>query len=276
MSSFEKEQKKYEKEQKKRDEEFDKHMVNKYYDGDRKQYNRDKFVSKVGANIINDIAGDKINAASDAIGKATDTVIDASVGMVANVLEKGIDLGINTWNKREERKKREKQEAIEQIINKEYGGDRKKYEEALKQEKEKIKYEERERKKQELEMKNAEIAPFKSKYDDVSYFEDGFACVKLNNKWGYIDKNGTEVIPIKYDEVYNFYNGKAAVRLGRKEFYINKEGNKVKHLGASVVNAVEGGYSIFKIIKVIIKIIVGICFFPLGIYWLIKWIRELF
>jgi hypothetical protein len=42
------------------------------------------------------------------------------------------------------------------------------------------------------------------KYAVAEDFENGIALVKLNNKWGYIDKNGKEVIQIKYDSVEAF------------------------------------------------------------------------
>lgn len=40
-------------------------------------------------------------------------------------------------------------------------------------------------------------------YDVAYYFEDGLAEVKLNGKWGMINKNGQVVISIKYDEIEN-------------------------------------------------------------------------
>ena len=53
------------------------------------------------------------------------------------------------------------------------------------------------------------------KYDDVNNFEEGFAAVQFNGKWGFIDKTGKEVIACKYDDVYDFKEGLAAVKFGK-------------------------------------------------------------
>ncbi|MCX7985750.1 MAG: WG repeat-containing protein [Bacteroidales bacterium] len=41
-----------------------------------------------------------------------------------------------------------------------------------------------------MDKSGKEVIPLK--YDDAGYFSEGLARVKLNDKWGYIDKNGTE------------------------------------------------------------------------------------
>ncbi|HEY6188648.1 MAG TPA: WG repeat-containing protein [Pyrinomonadaceae bacterium] len=40
-----------------------------------------------------------------------------------------------------------------------------------------------------------------AKYEDAQPFRDGRALVKLNGKYGFIDKAGKEVIPLRYDDV---------------------------------------------------------------------------
>ncbi len=57
-----------------------------------------------------------------------------------------------------------------------------------------------------------QVIPFK--YDEAKSFSEGLALVKLNGKWGFIDKTGKEVgIPLgKYDNVMSFSEGLAAVR----------------------------------------------------------------
>ncbi|MDR2409638.1 MAG: WG repeat-containing protein [Bacteroidales bacterium] len=46
-----------------------------------------------------------------------------------------------------------------------------------------------------------------NKYDYVGDFSEGLAYVELNGKYGYIDKTGTEVIPLKYDDAWGFSEG---------------------------------------------------------------------
>lgn len=63
---------------------------------------------------------------------------------------------------------------------------------------------------------------FFKRYDYVGLFQDGLALVKLNGKYGFIDKTGIEVIPLKYDDAISFQNGLAHVRLNGKHGFINK------------------------------------------------------
>ena len=37
------------------------------------------------------------------------------------------------------------------------------------------------------------------KYDWTNGFNNGHAIIELNNKWGFIDKQGNEICPIKYN-----------------------------------------------------------------------------
>lgn len=75
------------------------------------------------------------------------------------------------------------------------------------------------------EYKVTEVIPFQ--YDDVGDFSEGLAPVKLNGKWGYIDKTGKVVIPYKYDFAYHFSEGLAPVKLNDKWGYIDKTGKVV-------------------------------------------------
>lgn len=71
-----------------------------------------------------------------------------------------------------------------------------------------------------------EVIPIK--YDDAESPSEGLAKVKLNDKYGFIDKTGKEVIPIKYDYAEGFSEGLAQVKLNNKWFYINQKGECVK------------------------------------------------
>ena len=46
------------------------------------------------------------------------------------------------------------------------------------------------------------------KYDEISFFSEGLSIVKIDDKYGFIDTIGREVIPIKYDRVTSFIKGK--------------------------------------------------------------------
>lgn len=72
-----------------------------------------------------------------------------------------------------------------------------------------------------------EVTKFMLKYDYAYNSSEDLALVRLNDKYGYIDKQGNEVIPLKYDDAYNFSNGLARVELAGKYGYIDKQGNEV-------------------------------------------------
>ena len=50
-------------------------------------------------------------------------------------------------------------------------------------------------------------------YNNIYDFSEGLARVELNDRWGFIDAAGIEVIPCKYDNVFSFSNGLAVVVL---------------------------------------------------------------
>jgi len=58
-------------------------------------------------------------------------------------------------------------------------------------------------------------------------FSEGLALVKVNGKWGFIDKMGKMVIKPQFDEAYGFSGGLASVLIGKKRGYINKKGEYV-------------------------------------------------
>ncbi|NLJ73159.1 MAG: hypothetical protein GX333_09130 [Syntrophomonadaceae bacterium] len=73
----------------------------------------------------------------------------------------------------------------------------------------------------------SEVLWLERNYDRVESFSEGLAVVRLNGKYGYIDKTGKEVIPLKYNLVYSFSEGLALVRLNGKYGYIDKTGKEV-------------------------------------------------
>lgn len=65
------------------------------------------------------------------------------------------------------------------------------------------------------------------KYSYVFDFKENMARVRWNEKWGFLDKTGREAIPIKYTEASNFYNGLAIVELNEKRGCIDTKGRVV-------------------------------------------------
>ena len=64
-------------------------------------------------------------------------------------------------------------------------------------------------------------------YDDAGKFSDVLAPVKLNGKWGYIDKNMKVVIPFNYDWAGEFTENLALVQSNGSFIYIDKTGKTV-------------------------------------------------
>lgn len=66
------------------------------------------------------------------------------------------------------------------------------------------------------------------KYDEVREFCEGFAAVRIDDKWGFINENYVEICEIRYDEVGDFQSSLAAVRREGKMCYMNTLGNEIR------------------------------------------------
>jgi len=66
-----------------------------------------------------------------------------------------------------------------------------------------------------------------SKYYLCSDVNEGMAIVCSDDKYGFIDVTGKEVIPLKYNEVHSFHDGLAWVRLDKANMFINKNGVRI-------------------------------------------------
>src|SRR5438270_284384 len=64
-------------------------------------------------------------------------------------------------------------------------------------------------------------------FDDAEEFADGYAPVKLANRWGYVDSGGKLAIAPQFDMADPFSDGRAMVGLGPKLGYIDKTGKFV-------------------------------------------------
>jgi methyl coenzyme M reductase subunit D len=66
------------------------------------------------------------------------------------------------------------------------------------------------------------------KYDDkIGNFSNNMAQVKSDGKWGYIDQTGQEIIPCKYDYMGGFSNNMAQVKSDGKWGYIDQTGREL-------------------------------------------------
>src|SRR5687767_5219182 len=85
----------------------------------------------------------------------------------------------------------------------------------------------------------------KNKYEQVNPFQEGFASVKFNKKWGFVDTTGKEITEFKYDDsdsiFYHFSDGMAAVHAEKKWGYINSSGSEVIALKYSAVEDFKQG-----------------------------------
>ena len=67
-----------------------------------------------------------------------------------------------------------------------------------------------------------EVIPLR--YDFAYPFSEGLAGVRLNGRYGFIDKAGNEIIPFKYGYAWNFREGIAQVELSSTPFSGRLEG----------------------------------------------------
>src|SRR6218665_2038281 len=71
--------------------------------------------------------------------------------------------------------------------------------------------------------KNGKIT-IKPQFDEAQWFQEGLASVKLDGKWGYIDKTGKMAIKPQFEDAQWFHEGLARIKLGSKLGYIDKTG----------------------------------------------------
>ena len=67
-----------------------------------------------------------------------------------------------------------------------------------------------------------EVIP--SIFESAGHFSEGLASVKKNGMFGYIDKNGIETIPFIYEDAKDFSEGLALVKKNDRWGYVDKKG----------------------------------------------------
>lgn len=78
-----------------------------------------------------------------------------------------------------------------------------------------------------IDLTGKEVVPLQ--YEDImADFSEGLAAVQLNGKQGYIDRTGKLVIPATYDRCGSFSNGYAKVVTADIPSYIDKTGKEVQ------------------------------------------------
>lgn len=72
-----------------------------------------------------------------------------------------------------------------------------------------------------------ELSKATDNYDVLYSFHEGLARVKKNEKYGYIDKLGKEIISCRFDDARDFKHGKAIVEIKGKSGCINLKGKMI-------------------------------------------------
>lgn len=78
-------------------------------------------------------------------------------------------------------------------------------------------------------------------FEDAFNFREGLASVKINGKWGYIDRTGKFAIKPQFGSAQPFSEGLAGVRIGTQWGYINKTGKFVVGLQFEFVSSFSDG-----------------------------------
>lgn len=78
-------------------------------------------------------------------------------------------------------------------------------------------------------------------YYNALPFSEGLAAVRVNGTYGYIDETGKQVIPAQFDYATPFSEGLAVVFVKGKPMYINKQGNKAFYAPFAALGSFEHG-----------------------------------
>jgi hypothetical protein len=76
-----------------------------------------------------------------------------------------------------------------------------------------------------IDLNRHEVVPLK--YDWVGDYREGRVIIELNGKWGVINLDGNEVVSLKYDRIWDYSDGRAIVRLKDDYGLIDLAGSEV-------------------------------------------------
>lgn len=97
-----------------------------------------------------------------------------------------------------------------------------------------------------FDSKGKTILPFQNKYESYGNFTEGLARVRINEKWGYIDKTGQEIIKPQFHCAAEFSNDLAVVRNPEdKHGAIDKAGKLIIDYKFHFLTKFENGYATF-------------------------------
>lgn len=84
-------------------------------------------------------------------------------------------------------------------------------------------------------------------FDFVRFFNEGLVAVEIKDKWGFVDSNGNIIISLQFDEVDEFSEGFAGINSEGKWGYVDKTGQIVIPFEYEAVDGFEDGIGSVKI-----------------------------
>ncbi|MGH1337614.1 MAG: WG repeat-containing protein [Aureispira sp.] len=78
-------------------------------------------------------------------------------------------------------------------------------------------------------------------YNDIRLFNNGYAAVNKNGKWTFINKQGKRLTPLRYDWVGGFNEGVAAVMVDGKWGLLNEQGLEIVETAYDAIKLDQDG-----------------------------------